>query len=84
MTRDLYRKLVRRIEAVARALLRLYGGPRGLESAGRKLARRQYSPGQWHRWYQVNRKRQRELSALKRAGFPINPRAVGLPRWAVR
>ena len=44
-----------------------------------------YPPGQWHRWYAANRKRQRQLTALKRLGFgPIHPTVTGLPRDAVR
>lgn len=52
---------------------------------GRAVVRHDYPPGQWHRWYQTNRRRQRQLRAMKRlVGGPIDPRVANLPRWLVR
>jgi hypothetical protein len=38
---------------------------------------------QWRRWYQVNRRRQRQLKALSRMGVKIDPRSYSLARWLV-
>lgn len=50
------------------------------------IARRhnELTPDQWHRWYQANRKRQRQLTALKRLGHPLNPKVTSIPRWVVK
>jgi hypothetical protein len=56
------------------------------------LRGRQLDRAQWRRWYQANRKYQRQLTALKqracyaRPGFHmrIDPRTTGLPRGFVR
>lgn len=43
-----------------------------------------YPPGQWHRWYKANHKRQRQMRAIKqRGGGWINPNTTGLPRYFV-
>lgn len=53
------------------------------EAAFQKLKRRKYPPGQWHRWYKENRRRQRQQTALKQFGWKIPPSATGLQRWMV-
>ena len=46
---------------------------------------RKYPPGQWHRWYKVNHRHQRQLRALKQIrGGRINPKVTGLLRSMVR
>lgn len=58
------------------------------EIEGIKRRRKKTTEGdgiQWHRWYQVNQKRQRRLAALKRLdpNFKIAPHTSALPRWCV-
>lgn len=54
------------------------------EAAFQRLKGRKYPPGQWHRWYKENRRRQRQQTALKQCGgFKIPPNATGMQRWMV-
>lgn len=94
-SRDFRRKLTRRIERIGRSILRILGAPMsGLPSSRLELrqierridllrAQRCSDPAQWHRWYKANRRRQRQLRAMRHLGRKINPNATGLPRWAV-
>lgn len=85
-------RLAGRIRAVASAALnivvKMMDGDirkRAYEHATRRLEdERCNSREQWHRWYQANRRRQRQMAAYKRlGGGPINPNATGLLRWMV-
>lgn len=82
---NLRRKLLARIWAPVRSLFQSITASTYPKAKIDALTRQRCNdPAQWHRWYQANRKRQRQQSALKRMGFRIDPRETGLPRWAVR
>jgi hypothetical protein len=50
-----------------------------------RLRFRPMDRAQWRRWYQVNKRYQRKMRALKRlTGRPIPNHLNALPRWAVR
>lgn len=85
---NLKRKLVKRVEALGKALLSAFGrrGASQMRITADDLRRKRCSyPVQWHRWYKMNARRRRQLAAIKRlCGTKLNPRTVDLPRWAVR
>jgi hypothetical protein len=73
------RKLVKRVEALGRKLLSIFGRRDNLRR------KRCDDPVQWKRWYKMNHRRQMQLRALKQqCGIKLNPEGVSLPRWTVR
>lgn len=73
------RRLMRRMLLRAPRILPRRGArrpPRG--------TRNDLTPQQWGRWWKANRRRQRQLTALKRLGVKIHPNDTGLPRWSVK
>lgn len=100
-SRNLGRKLVRRAaywrKTAFKAVLALCSRSRfetpskqATEKAiARLIAQRCTSKAQWSRWYQANRRRQRQMAAMRRQhygarGMRIHPNSTGLPRWVVR
>ena len=76
---------VYRILATLQSLVNGAGDRRSLKRAEINLRKiRSGDRQQWRRWYQVNRRRQRQLRALKQlGGGPINSNTTGLPRYYV-
>jgi hypothetical protein len=82
-------RLMRRLRAIVKLaaaesnrVIRRLGS---LEEAEKVLRRERCTDrAQWRRWYQANRKWQRQMTALKRlTGRKINPRTCSLPRWVI-
>lgn len=48
-----------------------------------KLNRRPVDRAQWRRWYQANRKQQRQCTALRRRGVKVHPFDYNLRRSVV-
>lgn len=87
---NLKRKLTLRLRAgvfrVARmlhAMMRLVPVRISREAAVTSMRKRPMDRAQWRRWFQANRKRQRQVAALRRLGLRVDPRHVNLERWMV-
>ena len=86
MTATMKHRLIDRIRATVREAIVITRSKMAPAIAQHLTKVRCTDRAQWRRWYQANRKWQRQMAALKRIppGRRIDPRIASLPRWVIR